>query len=333
MQRRETIGLFANREFLDTQGERVRALAMAYGYAVEFVVAPSGDERVEEPARSAITVATFNGYWEADPRFTRRFFGVLLRAPRLRWFHVPNAGVDHPAFQSLLERGVVLTTSAGANAVAVAHSVWAAVLAFARGMPHWLEAQRSKRWQPLGENRRDLKGQIMVIVGFGSIGREVARLARSCGLRVVAVRRQARAEEFVDECVPLEAIDSVLPRADWLVLTCPLTERTRGLIDAERLRCLPASAYVINVSRGAVLDEQALIAALRARRLAGAYLDVFVEEPLPESSPLWELDNVILSPHDAAGATGNRQRVNELFLENFERWLAGGELRNRVSLG
>ncbi|GBD24759.1 Putative 2-hydroxyacid dehydrogenase [bacterium HR30] len=330
IEQREPIGLFANREFFETHGEGVRSVCAAHGHPVEFLVAPTGEERVEDDVLARITVATFNGYWEVDPRFTRRFFGVVLRAPRLKWFHVPNAGVDHPAFAALLERGVLLTTSAGANAAAVAQTVLAAVLAFARGLPQWLNAQRAKRWQRLGEHRKDLQGQTMVIVGLGAIGREVARLAKACGLRVVAVRREARPADFVDESVSLDAIDTALPRADWLVLTCPLTERTRGLIDADRLRLLPASAYLINVSRGAVVDEPALIEALRARRLAGAYLDVFLEEPLPQSSPLWEMENVIVSPHDAAGASGNRRRVSELFLENLQRWLRGEELLNRV---
>ncbi|MCX8073912.1 MAG: D-2-hydroxyacid dehydrogenase [Candidatus Binatia bacterium] len=329
----ESIGLFANREFFEAYGQQVRSLCDAAGREVRFVLPPSEGQRFDEASLQAITVATFNGYWEVDPQFTRRFFGVVSRAPRLQWFHVPNAGVDHPAFAAILQRGVVITTSAGANAAPVAHSVMAAVLSFARGLPQWLAAQRSKRWQRLGEQRADLNGQTMVIVGLGAIGREVARLAKAFGLRVIAVRTQAIAVPGADEVIALADIDRVLPRADWLVLTCPLTEQTRGLIDAARLERLPPHAHLVNVSRGAVVDEPALIEALRAQRLAGAYLDVFAEEPLPETSPLWELPNVLLSPHDAAGARGNRQRVSELFLDNLRRWLAGEELRNRVRAG
>lgn len=324
------IGLFANQEFLQTFGPRVRSVCGHHGIDVEFVPAPSSGEHLGAAQLDTITVATFNGYWEVDPTFTRRFFGVLLRAPRLTWFHVPNAGVDHPIFTALRERGVVLTTSAGANAAPVAHSVIAAVLAFARGLPQWLAAQREKKWHPLGEHRLDLQGQTMTVVGLGAIGREVARLAKVLGLRVVAVRSQPQPAPNTDEVVPLSAIDSLLPRTDWLVLTCPLTPQTQGLLNAARIRRLPVHAHVVNVSRGAVIDEAALIEALRERRLAGAYLDVFAEEPLPSDSPLWELPNVILSPHDAAGAVGNRHRVSELFLDNLERWLTGKPLRNLV---
>jgi phosphoglycerate dehydrogenase-like enzyme len=249
---------------------------------------------------------------------------------RLRWLHVPNAGVDHPVFSLLLERGVVLTTSAGANAAPVAHSVMAAVFGLARGVPQWLEAKRRKQWRRLGEERHDLEGQTMVLVGLGAIGREVARLAKACGLRVVAVRTEPRPAPNVDEVVSLDRFDAVLPAADWLVLTCPLTERTRGLVGQGQLDRLPRHAHVINVSRGAVLDEVALVNALQRGTIAGAYLDVFVEEPLPQESPLWDLENVILSPHDAAGALGNRQRVSALFLENLGRWLRGEELKNLV---
>ncbi|GIW45194.1 MAG: hydroxyacid dehydrogenase [Candidatus Binatia bacterium] len=326
----EPVTLFANREFLQQYGERVRTACAAHGRELDTVVAPEAGQRLEDSRVGQITVATFNGYWEADAQFTRQFFGILLRAPQLQWLHVPNAGVDHPVFSMLLERGVVLTTSAGANAVPVAQSVMAAVLGFARGLPQWFDAKRRKRWQPLGEQRRDLAGQTMVIVGLGAIGQEVARLAKACGLRVVAVRTQCKPAPNADEVVSLEELDAVLPKADWLVLTCPLTERTRGLVGRARLDRLPRHAHVINVSRGAVLDENALVNALQQGTIAGAYLDVFAEEPLPVESPLWDLENVILSPHDAAGALGNRQRVSALFLENLERWLRGEELKNRV---
>lgn len=323
--------LFANQEFLRDYGARVRSVCGRYGIAVDFVPAPTGDSHLDEGQLQAITAATFNGYWEADPRFTRRFFGILLRAPRLRWLHVPNAGVDHPIFGTLRQRGVVLTTSSGASAVPVAQSVMAAVLAFARGLPQWMAAQREKVWRPLGEQRPDLEGQTMAVVGLGAIGREVARLARALGLRVVAVRSAPRPAPEADEVVPVSALDALLPRIDWLVLTCPLTPQTTGLIDATRLRRLPAHARLVNVSRGAVIDEAALVEALRQGRVAGAYLDVFVDEPLPSDSPLWDLPNVILSPHDAAGASGNRRRVSELFLDNLERWAAGKPLRNVVT--
>lgn len=323
-------GLFANEEFWRDYGSRVEAIAARHQVACTQIVAPGGEERVREAELSRIEVATFNGYWEADPRFTRHFFGVLLRAPRLRWFHAPNAGVDHPVFARLLERGVSLSTSAGANARPVAETALAGMLALARGFPHWWRGQQQRQWAPLREARRDFCGQTVVIVGLGAIGQELARLLVPFGVHLVGVRRSRQSSPLVAQTLCYEELDSVLPRADWLVLCCPLSERTRHLVDRRRLGLLPRHACVVNVSRGAVMDEQALAERLALGELAGAYLDVFAEEPLPPNSPLWTLPNVILSPHDAAGAQGNRRRVSELFLENLERFLSGQPLRNLV---
>lgn len=325
----EPIGIFANVEFWRDYGNRAETILSSFGKRAVRLVLPE-DGPLPEPELGAIEIATFNGYWEVDERFTRRFFGVLLRAPRLAWFHAPNAGVDHPVFARLLERGVYLTTSAGANAQPVAHSVLGGMLALARGFPHWWQAQQRREWSKLGEQRPDLAGQTVVLVGLGAIGQEVARLLQPFGLTVIGVRQRLQPLPFVNEVVPYEEIDRVLPWAHWLVLCCPLTEKTQGLVSARRLALLPDGARLINVSRGAVVDEEALIAQLRSGKLAGAYLDVFCEEPLPPSSPLWSLPNVIISPHDAAGALGNRARVSELFLDNLERFLRGAPMRNLV---
>ena len=171
----------------------------------------------------------------------------------------------------------------------------------------------------------------MVVVGPGAIGNEVARLARALGLRVVGVRRSPRREgDHADEIVPPSRLDEVLPGADWLVLACPLTDETRGLIDARRIALLPRGARFVNVARGALVDEPALVAALAEERLGGAYLDVFAEEPLPASSPLWELPRVVVSPHDAGASSGNSGRVAEIFLDNLGRWLRGEPLAGEV---
>lgn len=324
------IGILANAEFWRDYGDRVDRLLASLGRRTTRLVLPDEGHLGDHSLR-AIEVATFNGYWEVDEGFTRRFFGVLLRARNLRWFHTPNAGVDHPVFAHLLSRGVQLTTSAGANAQPVAHSVLGAMLVLARGFLHWWQAQQRSEWSKLGEQRRDVAGQISVVVGLGRIGQEVARLLKPFGLTVIGVRQRQELMAFVDEVVTYEEMDRVLPRADWLVLCCPLTEKTRGLLDERRLSLLPPGARVINVSRGAVVDEEALIAQLRSGRLAGAYLDVFRDEPLPPSSPLWSLPNVLVSPHDAAGALGNRHRVSELFLDNLERFVRGAPLMNLVT--
>ena len=172
----------------------------------------------------------------------------------------------------------------------------------------------------------------MVIVGVGAIGNEIARLARALGLRVIGVRRSPRhAGDHVDELVTPDALSKVATRADWLVLACPLTAATRGMIDAAVLAALPRGARVINVARGQIIDEAALIAALRDKRLGGAYLDVFEHEPLPVDSPLWDLPDVIVSPHDSGTSAGNPARVAEIFLRNLQHWLRRETLENEVT--
>ena len=320
--------------FVADYAARLHAICAAHDHDLHPLTLPDDEtQRFDAGTLAEIVVACFTGNFEADPVFTRRFLGSALHAPNLRWMHLPNAGVDHPVFGRLLERGVRLTTSSGATAEPIAQTAIAGLLALARGFPRWWAAQRRREWAPHRREQtpRDLRGQTMVVIGVGAIGNEIASLAQALRLHVVGVRRRPRTErDHVDELHPPSALDGLLPRADWLVLACPLTDETRGVITAAALARLPATAHVINVARGQIIDEPALISALRDGRLAGAYLDVFAEEPLPADSPLWDLPNVIISPHDSAASTGNSARVSELFLCNLERWLRGDPLENEV---
>jgi phosphoglycerate dehydrogenase-like enzyme len=321
--------------FLARYGKRLQTLCTAHGRELQPLSLPTDEAaRLDAGVLAEIEVACFTGSFDTDPVFTRRFLGSALRAPNLQWMHLPNAGIDHPVFGRLLDQGVRLTTSSGVTAEPIAHSAIAALLALARGFPRWAAGQRRHHWapHPTHDTPRDLRGQTMVIVGVGAIGNEIARLARALGLHVIGVRRRPRTEsDHADEIHPAAALYDLLPRADWLVLACPLTSETRGLIDAAALLRLPATAHVINIARGRIIDEPALIAALQLGRVAGAYLDVFVEEPLAADSPLWDLPNVIISPHDSAASTGNSARVSELFLGNLAHWLRGEPLENEVT--
>jgi phosphoglycerate dehydrogenase-like enzyme len=234
-------------------------------------------------------------------------------------------------FQAMLDRGVLLTNSAGANAVPIAQTLITGLLMLARGFPHWLDAQSRRAWESQPSVPRGLDEQTLVVVGLGAIGSEIARLGRELGLYTVGVRRSpARDGDPVDELVPPARLAEVLPRADFLALACPLTDQTRGLIDREALARLPEGARVLNVARGEVVDEAALIEALESGRLGGAYLDVFTTEPLPEDSPLWSLPNVIVTPHNSASSTGSREREVPYFLDNLDLFLRGQALRNLV---
>jgi len=258
---------------------------------------------------------------------TQRFYDAMARSPALRWVHIHSAGADRPIYVQLRERGVQVTTSSGANALVVAHTALAGLLALARRFPQLWDAQRERRWASLmGESLpRDLEGQHAVVVGWGPIGQHLARVLQALGLRVTVVRQQAvPAAGF--PTVPAARLRDVLPTADWLLLACPLTAQTRGLLDAGAIAALPAGAHLVNVSRGEIVDEQALVEALRSGRLGGAFLDVYAQEPLPPDSPLWTLPNVIATPHSAGLSDGNAARVRRMFLDNLRRFLAGEPL-------
>jgi phosphoglycerate dehydrogenase-like enzyme len=259
-------------------------------------------------------------------------FELLERAPRLRWVQLPTAGIDLPMYRPLRARGVRLATAAGVTALPIAHTVLGALLALSRGFDHWLVSQQQARWEPrIGADApRDLAGQHAVIVGLGPIGREIARLLRALGLRTTGVRRSAQPSNDVDDTRVYAELPRCVPDADWLILCCPLGPQTERLVNAPLLAALPPQARVINVGRGRVVDEAALVEALRERRIAGAYLDVFEHEPLAADSPLWRLPGVWVSPHNAAASQGNGARQRALFERNLMRFLAGEPLENEV---
>jgi phosphoglycerate dehydrogenase-like enzyme len=233
----------------------------------------------------------------------------------------------------LLDAGVRLTNSSGAMAEPIAWTAVGALLQLARGFPRWAAAQRRHEWDPhpRSEFAKDLRHQTIVVFGLGAIGLEIARLGRAFGLHVIGVRRSGPREgDPVDELVPPSALREVLPRADWLAIASPLTDETRGLLDATLLDRLPRGAGLINVARGEIVDEAALIERLADGRLGGAYLDVFETEPLPAESPLWDLPHVIVSPHDSSTTTAVDERLSGYFLRNLEHWLRGEALEQEV---
>ena len=263
-----------------------------------------------------------------------RFLDLLERAPNLRWAHLGFAGIDHPRFGALLDRGVQLSNSPGAAAEPIAHSAMAGMLSLARRLPFHAVAQRERAWRRLPPElvAEDLSAQTLVVYGLGTIGSTLARLAQAFGMHVIGVRRRPPEDDDpVDELVQPDQLEAVLPRADWLAVTANLTSETRGAISAERLALLPRGAHVLSVARGAIIDEDALTEALRSGALAGAYLDVFAVEPLPAESALWDLPNVIISPHNSWAARGNPTRARSIFLANLEALLRGEPLPQAVS--
>lgn len=273
--------------------------------------------------------------WEGTSKSTlspaaQAFWPLVEHAPHLKWLTVFSSGTDHPQYESAMARGIRLTTSAGAQAEPVAIAAVTGLLALARRLPHWFAAQQRGAWTPLlgAEVPPDLRGQSVVIVGTGYIGATIARVLQTIGMKTIGIRRRVRPTDYFDEVVPLQDLDALLPTCDWLVLACPLTPETRGLIDARRLALLRPSAGFVNIARGEIVDEAALAAALAGGRLGRAYLDVFTTEPLSPDSPLWKLPNVLISPHNAGASTGTYARGVHIFLRNLERYLNDRPLEN-----
>ena len=250
------------------------------------------------------------------------FYVTLRRSPKLAWVHVHSAGADRPIFGELKARGVRVTTSSGANAQVVAQTALAAILSLAREFPRLFDAQRARTWTPLigGLLPRDLAGQTAVIVGWGPIGRALGGYLRMLGLNVIAVRSAATPPAEGVETYAFEDLARIAGRADWLVLACPLSDRTRGLVDARVLAAMAPHARLVNVARGEIVAEADLIDALRAKTLAGAYLDVFEHEPLDAESPLWTLPNAFVTPHSAGHSDDNEARVDRIFLDYLRQW-------------
>lgn len=268
-----------------------------------------------------------------NPTPELRGFDTVVRATAtLKWLQIHPAGAERPIYRELRARGVKVTTASGATAITVSHSVLGALIAINRRFPLLADAQRRHAWEPrLGERSpRDLKGQCAVIVGLGPIGRNIARLLKALEMRSIGVRRSAEPVPECDRTIAYGELMSVLPEADVLILCCPASPMTRGIANADVFAAMPKGSLFINVSRGEIAVGKDVTAALQGGHLAGAYLDVFEREPLDPSSPLWDIPNVLISPHTASHSLGQNEAIFGIFLENLARFRAGQKLRNDV---
>ena len=299
---------------------------------------PSDLDAVEELAR----VVRVRGVDELTPHLDRvdvifawnfdrpRLRDVIPRAPRLRWIQSISAGVEDLAFPELRAHGVVLTNAAGVYDPGLAESVLGFLLAFSARI---LEDARLSAGDWPSERIALLRGKIALIVGAGSIGTETGRLLRSVGLRVRGVARTARpADDVFESIVGPDALQAELAVADHVVNVLPITPTTRRLFGSPQFAAMKPTAVLVNIGRGATIDEPALIEALRGGVIAGAALDVFEEEPLPAENPLWQLANVLVSPHRAGDHEGWESDVVALFVENLRRFVSGELLRNVVDV-
>ena len=272
---------------------------------------------------------------------------VLERAPRLRWLQLHSAGADHILEHPIMTSDVAVTTASGIHATPIAEYVFASILAHRWRVPLWTHCQREARWPSDRWNlyaRPELRDSTLGIVGYGSIGREVGRLGKAFGMQVLALRRSTGREErgyavedtgdpdgtLPERFYPPESLHEMLAKSDYVVIALPLTPDTTHFIGEAELRAMKPNAYLVNIARGAIVDEGALVQALKEGWIAGAGLDVFEEEPLPADSPLWAQENALISPHVAGFTPRYDERAAALFAANLTRYLAGEPFLNLV---
>ena len=272
-------------------------------------------------------VLVLSGFWHDD---------LLAKAPNLKFIQICAAGYDQFGLDALQNRGVRLANGAGVNANAVSEHAMALILALMRQIHVGRDNQRKRHWRgmisDLSAREDELPGKTVLIFGSGTIGGRIARLARAFDTHVIGVKRNlSDYDSAIAEVHPPDALLDLLPRADVVVLTCPLTPETERVINAEALAQMKSSAFLVNVSRGGCVDEMALVDAVRDGTIAGAGIDVTSEEPLPASSPLWDLDKVIITPHTGGETRSYEDNVIDVLLENLERlWRGDAQLLNQI---
>ena len=273
------------------------------------------------------------------------------KAPNLKWVQFQSAGIDSSLKNPIFEgKDIIITTMSGIITGQIAEYVLMMMLSLDRRLPLLLNKQKEHHWPESKEKWQsllptELRHSAVGILGYGSIGRQVARLVKPFGATVLAAKKDVMHPEdrgftlpgmgdpdgkFFDRLYPIEAMQSLLRECDFVVLALPLTDSTRHILDEAAFAAMKETAYLINVGRGGLIDEKALIHALKTRQIAGAALDVFEEEPLPKDSPLWEIENLIISPHISGMSRHLHTDTLELFIENLERYLSGKPLYNQV---
>jgi phosphoglycerate dehydrogenase-like enzyme len=300
-------------------------------YAEQLAAAAPGWELVtlvgEGPVGADALPRVEAAFLSADsfPGRTGAFLREAQRASNLRWLHTFSAGVDHPIFQGFLDRGVRLTTSSGAAARPIARTIMLYLLGLSRDIRGILADQAAHTWNPRAFD--DLDGKVIGVLGMGPIARETIRMAAALGMRPIGMRRAVLGDEPC-ETWTLDRLPELAATCDVLAVALPLTPDTRGIVSADVLAAMRPGAVFVNVGRGDLVDEPALIDALASGRLGGAGLDVFGTEPLPADSPIWDLPNVIVTPHSSAHTPASGEGAAEIFLANLASYVRGEALRN-----
>jgi D-2-hydroxyacid dehydrogenase (NADP+) len=320
---------------LPTQNELTICFAhVAYRMAERFALRNTGLRSFEvrshdelEKRIGEVHVLLVSGMWRND---------LIAKAPKLAFIQSISAGLDQYSRERLSAAGIRLASAQGVNERAVAEHAIALILALARQIPQARDNQTARKWRgmisDISKREDELGGKTLVIVGMGRIGSRLATLAKAFDMRVVGTKRDPRrGGGAADHVVSSDELLAVLPEADFVALTCPLTPETEKLIDTRALRVMKPSAYLINVARGRVVDEPALVDALEKGGIAGAAVDCVWDEPLPETSSLWKASNLLITPHTAGETRRYEDNVIDLLLENLNRlWRGENALKNGV---
>lgn len=291
---------------------------------------------MDTAGQADITVTTHSNITDENLSKAEIIFGwpkedELRKAVNLKWLHLPSAGANNYTDPSIyVNKDILLTTSSGVYGRPIAEHVFAMILSYNRNLQEYTLLKQEKRWSSI-LTTRDFYGSTIGIIGFGDIGKEVAIRAKALGARVLVVKKKlTNKPKYVDELYITEEIDVVLRRSDYIVLTLPATEKTKGIISKDRLDIMKPDAFLVNIGRGELIDQEALIKALRENKIGGAGLDVMTPEPLPVDNPLWELQNVMITQHSSGLSIGNDNRRVKIFVGNLKCYLNNEELRKKV---
>ncbi len=315
--------------------ENVAEMAPVYHVTAERYAAAAGrHDRLARRIEATVAADPENfdaAIAEADMLVGWRFplRDIAERAPNLKWIHLTGAGIEHVMPLDWLPQGAVLTNNRGVHAPKARQFAMTALLMLSERIPELVTEQRNARWTRLYSST--IEGKTALVIGVGQMGNAAARAAKHLGLRVFGIRRSGAPNRYVDEMFTPDRLDEVLPRADFVLVNAPLTAETRGMIGRRALDLMKPGAGLVNMGRARVVDYDALAAKLRQGALSGAILDVFDPEPLPEDSPLWQVPNLIMTPHVSSDDDDNYAPLTiDLVFENVARWRAGKPFKNVV---
>lgn len=314
--------LFCTDHFLAEHGRRLAAIAPD----IEVVPLDAANVIAAEDLERVTIAFMSKDTW---PRRTAPFLAVVEAAPNLDWFHIMSAGADGAIFDTLRQRGVRVTRSAGASAHAIAETVFMFLHGLTRDLRGAAETHAVRRFE--WHQWAELEGRRIAVLGYGPIGQRITELALAYGMHPTIVRRTVRGDEPCPTRT-LTELEDIAAENDVLVVALPLTDETRGVITGGVIDRMPADSLFVNVARGAIVDQSALTAALAAGRIAGAGLDVFETEPLPATDQLWDLPNVLITPHNSGSSRGGPKAVVEIFFANLSLYLAGETMHHELPL-